>query len=330
MFRRRRLGMKIGRTNIVIAERGEVLVDEPSVALVSQEREAAFMFGSSSFGLWRIPEYHAWVLPLQEDRFDRYRFAIEPMLEYFIDEAISRLHLLLRPVVVVATPHYQNNEHSEILTNAISKWRVHKVSLVSGILASAIGTELSTGIIVDIGGAATEAAIIANRLIVATSSCETGGFALDQVIVEYAKRNFDLLIGERMAERAKVEIGSLVEDMARKKPMVLRGRFLQNGHPGEQNIRAGEIADLLKPPIAPIVDLINQLVKGTPPELQPHIQLYGITLTGGGALLPGIDTYLGEQTGVPVRVAPNAQHAAAIGASRMAAEMDWKQVAKRR
>ena len=194
-------------------------------------------------------------------------------------------------------------------------------------MAAAIGAGLPveepTGsMIVDIGGGTTEVAIISLGGIVTSRSIRVGGDEMDESIVQYIKKNYNLMIGERTAEEIKIQIGTAFRDTAEPERMDIRGRDLLSGLPKTQEISADEIVSALADPVASILEAIKITLEKTPPELAADIMDKGIVMTGGGALLEGLDKLIARETGMPVYIAENPLDCVAMGAGKALGEIE--------
>jgi len=248
----------------------------------------------------------------------------EAMLRYFIQKAHHR-RTLVRPRVIVCVPSGITEVEKRAVRDSALAASAREVYLIEEPMAAAIGgglpiTEPSGNMIVDIGGGTTEVAVISLAGIVISKSIRVAGDKMDEAIVQYIKRKYNLLIGERSAEYIKKEIGSaypLDEAMT----VEVKGRDLVAGVPRTLVVNSDEIRDALTEPVNAIVDAVRTVLERTPPELSADIVDKGIVLSGGGALLKNLDVLLREETGLPIMVCENPQLAVVLGTGRSLDEL---------
>jgi rod shape-determining protein MreB len=249
----------------------------------------------------------------------------EAMLKYFITEVHNR-RTLVRPRIVIGVPSGITQVEKRAVRDSAESAGAREVYLIEEPMAAAIGVGLpiqepSGNMIVDIGGGTTEVAVISLSGIVYSRSMRIGGDVMDETIVNYIKRKYNLLIGERTGEDIKVRLGSAVpvgETLA----LEVKGRDLVAGVPKTLLINDTEIREALAEPIGNIVETVRITLERTPPELAADIIDQGIVLAGGGALLRGLDVLLQEETGLPVTIAEDALSAVVLGAGRLLDELD--------
>ena len=239
------------------------------------------------------------------------------MLQMFIKKAVGNT-FLSKPRVVICIPSGATEVERRAVKEASLKAGAKQVSIIEEPMAAAIGAGLPVGeatgsMVVDIGGGTSEVAVISLGGIVASKSVRVGGDAFDSAIIAYVKKKYNLLIGERTAEDIKINIGSAYpyED---EQNMEIKGRNLMDGLPKNIFISPSEIREALSDPVASVVDAIKSTLERTPPELSADIIDNGITLTGGGALLKGLDKLVAEETGMPVYIAEDPLDCVAKGA----------------
>jgi rod shape-determining protein MreB len=317
------LAIDLGTANILVYVRGRgIVLREPSVVAVHSEmRRHVLAVGSEAKGMMgRTPGGIVAVRPMQEGVIADFDVT-EIMLKYFIKKAGSSFFSLVRPRVVVSVPHGVTPVERRAVDEATKNAGARKVYIVEEPMAAAIGAGMPvkdpTGsMIVDIGGGTCEVAVISLGGIVAARSIRVGGNKLDEAIIEYVKREHNLLIGERTAEEVKLEIGSAmlseVPDIIR-----IRGRDLVTGYPQTLEIDGDEIRDAMREPLITILNAIKSTLESTPPELAADIIQRGVVLSGGGALLNGLDTLISIETGIPVYIAENPLDCVVNGAGMM-------------
>jgi len=243
----------------------------------------------------------------------------EAMLRYFIRRTIGR-NPLFRPRVMISTPRGVTSVESRAVKDAAEQAGAREAYLIPEPLAAAYGAGLPIGtptgnMVVDIGGGTTEAAVVSMYDIVVWSSVRVGGNRIDDSIINYVRKKFNLLIGEQTAEEIKITIGSalpLAEDLK----MEVRGRDQVAGLPRTIEITSEEVTEAIAEPLSAIINTVRQTLEKTPPELAADIIDRGMVLTGGGSLLRNIEDLLTRETGVPCYVADNPMAATALGAGK--------------
>ena len=238
------------------------------------------------------------------------------MLKYFIRKACRRW-TLFKPEVIVGVPAKATGVERRAVVDAALEAGARRAFPIEEPMAAAIGaglpiTEPGANVVVDIGGGTTDIAVISLGGIVVSDSIRIGGIKLDEAIARYIKREYNLLIGEQTAEEIKIRIGSAYK-LPQELSMEVRGRDLVTGLPKTVRITSEEIRDALSEPIGQIVARVKTVLEQTPPDLAAEVVTRGIVLTGGGALLRGLDKLLQLETGVPVRLADDPVSAFALG-----------------
>jgi len=249
----------------------------------------------------------------------------EEMLRYFIQKVHNR-KALVRPRIVICVPSGITQVEKRAVKESAESAGAREVYLIEEPMAAAIGaglpiTEASGNMIVDIGGGTTEVAVISLAGIVYAKSVRVGGDKLDEAIVQYIKRKYNLLIGERTAEQIKIEIGSAYPD-EEDQSMEVKGRDLVSGIPKTMEIRASEIREAMSEPINAIVEAVRIALERTPPELAADIVDKGIVLAGGGAMLRNLDKLLREETGLPVMQAEDPLSCVVLGSGKVLDELE--------
>jgi rod shape-determining protein MreB len=238
------------------------------------------------------------------------------MLRYFIRKACGRW-TLFKPEVIICVPAKATEVERRAVVDAAIEAGARRAFPIEEPMAAAIGaglpiTEPGANVVVDIGGGTTDIAVISLGGIVVSDSIRIGGIKLDDAIVRYIKREYNLLIGEQTAEEIKIRIGSAYK-LPQEMSMEVRGRDLVTGLPKTVRITSEEIRNALSEPVGQIVARVKAVLEQTPPELAAEVVTRGIVLTGGGALLRGLDKLLQLETGVPVRLADDPVSAVALG-----------------
>jgi rod shape-determining protein MreB len=324
------IGIDLGTANCLVFVRDKgIVLEEPSVVAITENTKEVLAVGSDAKRmLGRTPGNIRAVRPMKDGVIADFEIT-EHMLRYFIQKAIKHLpwrQQLLSPRVMVAVPSGITEVENRAVKDSAKRAGAGDVVLVEEPMAAAIGvglpvSEPTGSMIVDIGGGTTEVAVISLNGIVWARSVRVGGDELDAAIIQHMKRVYNLMIGERTAERIKIDIGSAypTNDDA---TMEVKGRDLVSGLPKTIRITAGEIRIALQEPITSIIEAVRTTLERCPPELAADLIDRGIMLAGGGALLNGLDRLIVEETGLPVFVAEDPLKAVAKGTGIMLQEMD--------
>jgi rod shape-determining protein MreB and related proteins len=247
------------------------------------------------------------------------------MLGYFIKKAHKNARFV-RPRVVIGVPSQITQVERRAVKDSAYRAKASDVHLIEEGMAAAIGagmpiTEASGNMIVDIGGGTTDIAVISLAGVVYSKSVRVAGNAMDEAIINFVKREHDLLIGERTAERIKMQLGSAALLPARKE-MEVKGRHMIEGKPITIILTDAEVRDALEEPIRQIVQAVRDALERTPPELSADICDRGIVLSGGGALLQNMDERLRRETGLPVQIAEDPLSSVVLGAGKMLSDFN--------
>ncbi|HOA24390.1 MAG TPA: rod shape-determining protein [Aggregatilineales bacterium] len=315
----RRLGIDLGTVNVTIGEREQILLHEPDIVAITIEEEKIVAIGQEARDMYgRTPETIEVMRPLRDGVIADYEVT-EAMLRYFLDKVMGGFRLF-KPIVMVTVPYGVTSVERRAVHEAAIQAGAREARLIPAPLAAAIGAGLPvdtpTGnLIVNIGGGTTEAAVVAMNGIVAASSVRAGGMQLDQAIIDYTRKKYNLIIGELTAELAKINIGAAT-DIGEEMRMDIQGRDQVTGLPRMITLTTSEIIEALQEPLEVIASSVKKVLERTPPELASDIIDRGMVLTGGTALLRGIDVYLTQETHVPAFLADDPVGAAALGATR--------------
>lgn len=321
----RDMGIDLGTANTLVYVRHEgIVLREPSVvakrtdgAILAVGDEAKRMIG-------RTPsDIHA-LRPLRDGVIADFD-TTAAMLSYFIRKGM-RGRSLLRPRVIVGIPSGVTEVEKRAVIDATLQAGAREAYLIEEPMAAAIGAGLPVSepvgsMVVDIGGGTTEVAVISLGGIVTSKSIRIGGDEMDEAIIQYARKAYNLLIGERTAEEVKIAIGSAYP-LREEQAVDVRGRDLVSGLPRTVRMTSAEIREALREPVAAIVDAVKQTLERTPPELSADIVERGIVLAGGGSLLRGLDRLLAEETGMPVTLTDDPLSAVVLGTGRALEEID--------
>ena len=323
------LAIDLGTANTLVYAKGRGIVSsEPSVVAVQTDARGVSRVravGKEAKGmLGRTPDSIRAVRPLKDGVIADFEIA-EAMLRYFIQRAHDR-STLLRPRIVISVPSGITEVEKRAVRESALSASAREVYLIEEPMAAAIGaglpiTEPSGNMVIDIGGGTTEVAVISLSGIVYAASVRVGGDKMDEAILHYLKRKHNLLIGERTAERIKIEVGTAypAEEI---RSVAVKGRDLVAGVPRTLEINTEDIREALSEPVNAIVEAAKIALERTPPELAADIADKGIVLTGGGALLEGIDSLLREATGLPIMLAEDPFTAVVMGCGRFLDEPD--------
>lgn len=319
------IGIDLGTANTLVYMKGKgIIIREPSVAAVDIRNNVVKSVGQEAKDvIGRTPGSIVAVRPLKDGVIADFDITTS-MLQTFIKRAMN--HSLTKPRIVICIPSGVTDVERRAVKESAEKAGAKKVSIIEEPMAAAIGAGLPvaepTGsMVVDIGGGTTEVAVISLGGIVTARSVRVGGDEFDSSIIRYIKKNYSLLIGERTAERIKIEIGSAYP-MEEERAMEIKGRNLINGLPQNLVISSVEIREALSEPVSQILNAVRITFERTPPELAADIINSGVTLTGGGALLLGLDRLIAEETGMPVLIAEESLDCVAKGAGMVLDHFD--------
>jgi len=320
------IGIDLGTANSLVYVRDKgIVLREPSVVAVLADTNKVLAVGSEAKRmLGRTPGNIRAVRPMKDGVIADFEIT-EEMLRHFIQKVPSRSKFV-HPRVLVAVPSGITEVETRAVKESALRAGAREVHLIEEPMAAAIGVgipvqEPTGNMIVDIGGGTTEVAIISLAGIVESRSIKNGGDAMDVAIIQYLKRAYSLLIGERTAEQIKIEIGSAYK-LDQELRQDVKGRDLMGGLPKTVSITSEEIRDALMEPVTRIVEVVRMTLERCPPELASDLIDHGIVLAGGGALLRGIDRLLQQETGLPVTIADDPLSAVANGTGIVLQEMD--------
>ena len=319
----RDLAVDLGTATTVVYERGRgVVLDQPSVVAVETVTGRLVAVGTRAKEmLGRTPESVRAVRPLRDGVISDADLT-ELMLRWFVDEV--RRSRLVRPRMVVCVPSEVTGVERRALEDAATRCGARRVFVIEEPMAAAIGAGLpvndtAASMVVDIGGGTTDVAVISLGGVVVSRSMRIGGDEVDEAIIAHLKSDYSLLLGERSAEDIKTAVGSAFP-LATELTSRVRGRDLVTGLPRTVTLSSQEVRRAVETPVVQIVELVRATLDVCPPELAGDVLDRGITLTGGGALLRGLDERMRHELGVPVRVADDPQHCVALGAGRCVEE----------
>ena len=325
-FMGRDMAIDLGTANTLVYVRGRgIVLNEPSVVAINQTTGGILAVGlEAKKMIGRTPGNIVAIRPLKDGVISDFD-TTERMLRYFIQKVHKRRHFA-KPRLVVCVPSGITGVEQRAVKDAGDAAGARKVYIIEEPMAAAIGAGLPihepTGnMVVDIGGGTTEIAVISLGGIVAVQSIRVGGDELDQAIIAWVKREYSLLLGESTAEQIKISIGSAFPSPG-EPDAEIRGRDLVSGLPKTILVTADEIRKAIEEPVSRIIEAVKSTLDTCPPELSGDIMDRGIVLTGGGALLHGIDERLRHETGIAVNIAENPLHAVVMGTGRCIEEFE--------
>lgn len=321
------IGIDLGTANVIVYRRGKgIVLSEPTVVAVNKAGRVLEVGNEAREMLGRTPGHITAIRPLKDGVIADYTTTLK-MLEYIIDKTCGwRFPIRLKPTCLVCVPSGVTNVERRAVIQAAKEAGAGVAETIEEPMAAAIGAGLpiaSPGgnMVIDIGGGTTDIAVISLGGPVISQSLRLGGNKLDEAIVRHVRNAYNLMIGEPTAEEIKIKIGSAFP-MQQEMRMEIRGRDLVAGLPKSVEITSEEIREALSEPVRQIAEKLCTVLEETPPELGSDVIERGITLTGGGALLRGMDKMLQSVTDIPVRIADNALNCVAIGTGRALESMD--------
>ncbi|MCX7781064.1 MAG: rod shape-determining protein [Negativicutes bacterium] len=322
----RDMGIDLGTANTLVHVKGKgIVLREPSVVAIQRDTGEILAVGEEAKQMiGRTPGNIVAIRPLKDGVIADFDIT-QAMLKYFIRKSMDSKSFI-RPRVVVGVPSGVTEVEKRAVIDATIQAGAREAYLIEEPMAAAIGAGLPvhepTGnMVVDIGGGTTEVAVISLGGIVTSRSIRVGGDEMDEAIIQYIKRTYNLMIGERTAEEVKVSIGSAIPPKV-DESMDVRGRDLVTGLPKTLTIKAHEVQRALSEPVAGILEAVKITLEKTPPELSADIMDRGIVMTGGGSLLRGLDELLFKETGMPVHISEDALSCVAIGTGKALESLD--------
>ena len=319
------MAIDLGTANTVVYVRGRgIVLNEPSVVAVETingQKRVKAVGDDAKLMMGKTPGTIEAIRPLRDGVIADIDVA-EQMIKYFIEKVHGKRRFMRWPEIVICVPSGSTKVERRAIRDAAQNAGASAVYLIEEPMAAASGADMPVtepigSMVVDIGGGTTEVAVLSLRGLAYTTSVRVGGDKMDEAIVSYVRRNHNLLIGEATAERIKQELGCAkppVDGIG--KTVHIKGRDLVNGVPKEIQINQAQIAEAVSEPVATIVDGVRIALENTAPELAADIVDQGIVLTGGGALLQGLDEVLRDETGLPVTIADDPLICVAVGTGR--------------
>ena len=319
------IGIDLGTATVIAYSKGKgIVLREPSVVAVDNNTNEVLAVGKEARRmLGRTPGNIVATRPLRDGVISNYTVT-EKMLKYFINRVCGKF--IFSPRLMICIPSQVTEVEKKAVIDAASQAGARKVYLIEEPIAAAIGAGIDISrpcgnMVVDIGGGTTDIAVISLGGSVVSSSLKVAGDKFDEAIVRYIKRKYNVIIGERTAEDLKINIGCVypkIQDME----MDIRGRDLMSGLPKTVTVHSSEMFEALIEPAMMVVDAVHGVLERTPPELAADISDKGIYMTGGGALVDGLDKLLQEKTGINVMIAQDAISCVALGTGKALDNLD--------
>ncbi|PIE34817.1 rod shape-determining protein [candidate division KSB3 bacterium] len=315
------IAIDLGTANTVVYTQGKgIVLNEPSVVAIHIKTQENVAFGAEAKQmLGRTPENIVPIRPLKDGVIADFKVT-EALLRYVIHKALNRSRLI-RPKTIICIPSGITEVEKKAVRDSAISAGASQVHLVDEAIAASIGVGLpieepSGNMIIDIGGGTTEVTVISLSGIVYSKSIRIGGDEMDEAIIQYVKRKYNLLIGERTAEYIKMAVGS-AHPLPKEEELDVKGRDLIEGIPKTITIKSEEIREALSEIVAVIIEAVRTALERTPPELSSDIAERGIVLTGGGSLLKSLDMRLREVTGLPITLSDDPLMSVALGAGKL-------------
>jgi rod shape-determining protein MreB and related proteins len=318
------MAIDLGTANTLIYIKGKgIVLSEPSVVAYhfkDGKKRVLAVGEDAKLMLGRTPESIQAIRPLRDGVIADFDVA-EEMIKYFIRK-VHRRSTFARPKVIVCVPHGATPVEKRAIRQSVLSAGARRAGLIAEPIAAAIGagmpiTDPTGSMVVDIGGGTTEVAVLSLGDIVYARSVRVGGDRMDEAIINYLRRQQNLLVGDSTAERIKTQIGTArMPDDGRGQTLQIRGRDLLNGVPKEVEINQAQVAEALAEPVQAICEAVMTALEATPPDLAADIVDRGVMLTGGGALLGELDLALREQTGLAISVADETMNCVALGTGK--------------
>ncbi|WP_449406489.1 rod shape-determining protein MreB [Paratissierella segnis] len=313
------VGVDLGTATTLVYVKGKgIVLQEPSVIALDQYTNKFLAVGEDARKmLGRTPGNIVAIRPLKDGVISDYNIT-ERMLKYFIQKSLGRM--FLKPRVIICVPSGVTEVEKRAVIEASDEAGALKTYLIEEPIAAAIGagvdiTEPNGNMIVDIGGGTTDVAVISLGGIVVSRSIKVAGDECDEAIIKYIRKKYNMMIGERSSEDLKVSIGCAYP-FEEEKYMEIKGRNLLTGLPMNVEVSSTDMLEALREPVTEIVEAVHEVLERTPPELAADISNRGILMTGGGALLKGLDKLLNEKTGISANLAKNPIESVAIGTGK--------------
>ena len=320
------VGIDLGTASILVYVKGKgIVLKDPSVVAIDQHTNKFLAVGEDARKmLGRTPGNIIAIRPLKDGVISDYNIT-ERMLKYFIQKSLGKM--ILKPRLIVCVPSGVTEVEKRAVIEASNEAGAIKTYLIEEPIAAAIGagldiTEAHGNMIVDIGGGTTDVAVISLGGIVLSRSIKIAGDECDEAITRYIRKKYNMMIGERSSETLKVNVGCAYPYEV-EQYMEVKGRNLLTGLPMNVEVSSNDMLEALSEPINEIIEAVHEVLENTPPELAADISNRGILMTGGGALLYGLDKLIEKTTGITTKVADDPVECVAIGTGK---SLDWVEV----
>jgi rod shape-determining protein MreB len=327
----RDLAIDLGTANTLVFVRGEgVVLREPSIVAIDETDRSVIAVGSEAKAmLGRTPPHIRVVQPLKDGVIADFEIT-ERMLSYLIAKTQRWLRTVLKPRVVIGVPSGITQVERRAVRDSAQHAGAHDVFLVEEPVAAALGAGLPVqdpggNLIVDVGGGTTEVAVISLAGVIFCRSVRVAGDQMDEAILQHVRKHYNLLIGGRQAEELKIALGSAWPDESEPRSMEVKGRDLADGIPKTIVLGEEEVREAIRESVMTIIETVRTCLERTPPELAADIVDAGIVLSGGGALLRGLDRLLSQETRLPVKIAADPTSCVVLGLGRALDELDLLQ-----
>jgi len=314
------MGVDLGTSSVLIYVKGKgIVLDEPTAVAVNNETGELVEIGKDALMmLGKTPPGISVIKPMSEGVISKYEVTLT-MLSQFIKKATAMTRIF-KPIMAICVPSGITDVEERAVRDAATQIGARYAYLIEEPLAAAIGAGLDimsadAKMVIDIGGGTTDVAVISYGQIAYSASVRVGGDKFDESIARFIRRKYNLLIGERTAEKVKMEIGSVWQ---REEPITIevKGRSLVEGLPKAVRVASSETVGALEEPVTAIVETVCDVIEKVPPEMLKDIMKHGIVMTGGGSMLYGLDHLIANVTGIKTRVAENAGSCVAIGTGK--------------
>lgn len=320
------IGIDLGTATVLVyVEDKGIVLEEPSVVAIDTAADKILKVGREAQDMMgRTPEHIKTIRPLRNGVVAQYEVTLR-MLQYFIRRACG--DMFFRPRVMLCIPGGISDVERRAVIDAALEAGARAVKLIEEPLAAAIGAGIDVNapeghLIVDIGGGTTDIAVVSLGGIVVSEAIKTAGDQFDEAIVAYVRKKHQVHIGERSAEMIKKRVGAVYEHKTAK-TMKVRGRCLDTGLPKEITVSSKEMLEAMMEPISEIIEAVCRVIERTPPELVPDILNNGITMTGGGSLLAGLDLLIQDITGIKTALAADPARCIAVGTGKSLSKLAY-------
>lgn len=316
----RELGIDLGTMFVRVAEGGQIVLQEPNVAAIVLEEEKMVAWGQEAQDmLGKVPESLEVIRPLVNGVIADYEVT-EGILRYLLRRMVGPMRFFSNPRVMITVPYGVTSVERRAVHEATLQAGAREAYLIQQPLAAALGVDLPIGtpsgnMLISLGGGTTQAAVMAMHGIVSADTLRRGGIALDDAIVNYVRKKYGLIIGLLTAEQVKLRIGAAIPQDD-EQTVEIQGQDQVSGLPRPATLTTGEVVEALRDPLGEIIETARRVLEKTPPELVSDIIDRGVALTGGGAMLRGIDKLMTKELGVPAYLVDNPTTCTAEGAAR--------------